>query len=247
VLATSSGDRSQSAESVLTTTAYLYGSQLALDAPAQVAAAGEVVTYTLQLVNDGAFEDSFQLTLDGNAWPVTVSGDLLVGPLLPGEAANRTLQVAIPLTITAGQSDLLTITATSQGDSQRQSEVTATTTGYYYALQLSVQPLAQQGQPGEQLSYILLVKNPSQLDDTYDLSQESGQWPASLGVGSLALPAGGSASVLFQVQVPASALPGSSDQALILARSRGDPNLTATVEVTSALRFYGIYLPQIER
>ena len=247
VLATSTGDRSQWAETILTTTAYLYGSQLALDPPAQVAAAGQVVTYTLQLTNDGAFEDSFQLTLDGNAWPVTVSGDLLVGPLLPGEAVSRTLQVAIPLTITDGQSNLLTIIATSQGDSQRQSQVTAVTTGYYYALQLSVQPLAQQGQPGELLYYTLLVKNPSQLDDTYDLSHESGEWPASLGLDSLALPAGGSASVLFQVRVPSTAVPGGSDQAVILARSQGDPALTATVQVTSTLRFYRIYLPEIER
>jgi len=247
VLATSAGDRSQWVETVLTTTAYLYGSQLALDPPAQVAAAGEVVTYTLQLTNDGAFEDSFQLALDGNAWPVTVSSDLLVGPLLPGEAVSRTLQVAIPLTITDGQSDLLTISATSQGDSQRQSQVIATTTGYYYGLQLSAQPLEQLGKQGELLNYTLIVSNPSGLDDTYVLSHESGEWPASLGLDSLALPAGGSASVLLQVQVPSTAVPGGSDQAVILARSQGDPALTATVQVTSTLRFYRIYLPEIER
>jgi uncharacterized membrane protein len=125
--------------------------------------------------------------------------------------------------------------------------VIAATTGYYYALQLSIQPLAQQGQPGELLDYTLLVKNPSQLDDTYDLSHESGEWPASLGLDSLALPAGGSASVLLQVRVPSTAVPGGSDQTVILARSQGDPALTATVQVTSTLRFFRIYLPEIER
>jgi hypothetical protein len=247
VRASSTGDLSQWKETILTTTAYLYGSQLALDMPSQIAAAGKVVTYTLQVYNDGAFADSFALSLAGNSWPATVSGDLLVGPLAPGEAISRTIQVAIPPEISDGQTDSLTVTATSQGDSQRQSQVVAATTGYYHALQLGIQPSAQQGAKGELLRYTLLVKNPSGLDDVYDLGIQSGQWDASLGMDWLALPGGASASVLFSVQVPFSAAPGESDQAVILARSRGNPDLSATVQVTSALRSSRIYLPRLEK
>lgn len=247
VKAISTDDRSQWSETVLTTTAYLYGSQLALDTPAQVAAAGDVVTYTLQLVNYGIFEDSFALTPEGNTWPVTIPGGLLVGPLAPGEVFSQTVRVEIPYTISDGQSDLLTITATSQGDTRRKSQVAAITTGYRYALQLGVQPLAQQGMPGEVLFYTLLVNNPGKLADEYDLSLEAGQWPASLGLTALTLPPGASASVLLQVQVPASVASREEENTIVQARSRGDPALLATVEVTSTLVFKRIYLPQIER
>lgn len=132
VTATSQGDGAQVATATLTTTANaIYGLSLAPPAQAQTAYVGETLTYTLALTNTGNGFDSFNLSVSGSVWPTTLTPTTL-GPLAAGASALVNLTLTIPLTATHNQTNILTVTAASQGNgSVSTSSVLTTTAGLY--------------------------------------------------------------------------------------------------------------------
>ena len=100
--------------------------------PAQAsadAAPGETAVYTLTLTNLGNVADSFTLSVQGNAWQVT----LPAGPfnLEVGASAQVIVTVLVPTGIADGQVDVATIIATSAGDAQITDAAELSTTGRY--------------------------------------------------------------------------------------------------------------------
>ena len=95
---------------------------------------GETVVYSIEVTNNGEEVDTFDITLSGNSWVTTA--DPTIGPLDPGEMDVLTVEVTIPPTAVLGDSDLVTVTVTSQGDGLEYSEAELTTTIYVYELYL---------------------------------------------------------------------------------------------------------------
>jgi hypothetical protein len=91
---------------------------------------GETITYTLTVSNMGTITDTVNLTYTGNTWvvllPVT-SFDLGIG-----ESAEVVIYVTIPEDAQLGDSDALTLTATSAFNPFATDSSTLTTTAFWY-------------------------------------------------------------------------------------------------------------------
>jgi hypothetical protein len=92
-----------------------YGVEIAPPTDAMTGTPGSVVTYTLTVTNTGGMADTFDLAASGNTWTSVVTTP--VGPLAPGASGTAYVAVSIPANAADGDSDSVTITATSQGDS----------------------------------------------------------------------------------------------------------------------------------
>jgi uncharacterized membrane protein len=133
VTATSAGDPTKSASSVLTTTAEaVYGVSIEPTADAKTGAPGATVQYTLQVTNDGNLPDAFSLVTGGNAW-ATVLSATTTGVLQPGQSFELTVTVLISAGAANNDSDTVTVTATSAGDSTASASATLTTTAVVVA------------------------------------------------------------------------------------------------------------------
>lgn len=87
---------------------------------------GETIIYTLDLTNTGERTDTFSLGYAGNQWSVQLPANQAT--LAAGEGLQITVEVTIPGNSTNGQMDMVTITATSQADSNISASADLTTT-----------------------------------------------------------------------------------------------------------------------
>lgn len=88
---------------------------------------GESVAYELIATNQGSLEDTFQLQVSGNLWPVELPADP-IGPLAPGESQQFTVSVTIPVNASPGEVDQAEIRLISQGDAGKSAAAMLRTT-----------------------------------------------------------------------------------------------------------------------
>ena len=88
--------------------------------------AGRTITYTVWVTNTGDYTDTFDLTVAGNTWPVTLSRDSVELGAQAGTAVQ--VEVTVPATASGGDSDTTTLTATSRGDAGASDSLSLTTT-----------------------------------------------------------------------------------------------------------------------
>ncbi len=89
--------------------------------------AGDVVQYSLSVTNLGDYTDSFDLAALGALWPTTLSLPN-TGDLAPGDSVPVSVLVAIPAGAMVGDSDVVSIVATSTSDSAVTGSASVTTT-----------------------------------------------------------------------------------------------------------------------
>ncbi len=87
--------------------------------------AGQDVTYTLQITNTGSLTDTFDLEITGNSWVTAVSTPTIT--LNPGVSDTISVTVTIPANALNNATDMVTITATSQGDNEVKGSAILTT------------------------------------------------------------------------------------------------------------------------
>ncbi len=102
-----------------------YGADLSPATAALSGAPGDVVTYELNVTNNGNVADSFSFSAAGGAWAVGLPADVTLGA---GDSTTVAVSVAIPATAAGGDDDTVTITATSAGDGTATASSTLTTT-----------------------------------------------------------------------------------------------------------------------
>jgi hypothetical protein len=94
----------------------------------QTGNAGEVLTYTVNVMNTGDYTDTFTVDLSGNLWPTSAS-TASVGPLGAGQSAS----VEVYVTVGANGSDSVNVTLISDLDNNVSDSVTLTSTvGTFY-------------------------------------------------------------------------------------------------------------------
>ncbi len=85
---------------------------------------GGTIIYSLLVTNEGESADTFNVVITGNIW--TTTANATVGPLAPGGATMVDVTVTIPPGASYGDTDVATLTLTSQGDSVESAEATLT-------------------------------------------------------------------------------------------------------------------------
>jgi uncharacterized repeat protein (TIGR01451 family) len=108
-----------------------YGVELS-DDDAMSGMPGEVVTYTLQVTNTGNVLETFDVVVSAT-WTTTVYTSI---GLLPGEMMDVPVAVSIPADAADGDSDLATVTVTSQVDSAATASADFTTTATWLKVYL---------------------------------------------------------------------------------------------------------------
>lgn len=87
---------------------------------------GSTVTYTVAIYNQGTAADTYQISLAGHQWPSYSSSNTVV--LNAGEQTTLLITVQVPPTTAVGDTDAVTVTATSQTDGTIFDALTLTTT-----------------------------------------------------------------------------------------------------------------------
>ncbi|MFZ0547255.1 MAG: hypothetical protein WAM60_17540 [Candidatus Promineifilaceae bacterium] len=122
ITATSVNSPTVSASAVGTTNAVV---NPAVDATtpddSQSGSPGDVLTYTVNVTNNGDYTDTFAVDLSGNVWPTTASTNS-VGPLAAGDSAS----IEIYVTVGTSGSDSVTVTLISGLDTNVSDSVTLT-------------------------------------------------------------------------------------------------------------------------
>ncbi|MDW8069660.1 MAG: S8 family serine peptidase, partial [Anaerolineae bacterium] len=152
-----------------------YGLTLAPASASGSGRPGERVTYTLSIVNTGDVTDTFSVAVSGNAW--TTTAPATVGPVAPGASATFQVVVTVPSGALAGESDIATVTVTSQGDDRQSAHSTLVTrAGRAYNLSLTPETATASGNPGTPVVYHLTVTNLGNASDTFTVTVSGNAW-----------------------------------------------------------------------
>jgi hypothetical protein len=208
---------------------------------------GEMVVHTLTIKNEGNVTDIFNLAISNPAegWEATLP---VTSVMLKGGASEQVnVWVTIPADAQFGDSDTITLTATS--DLVPSVTTSATITTKYGGV--SLLPAYQEGfgLPGHVVEYDLTLTNIRYMTDTFDLTLSviGEGWAAELSDTSLTLAAGENQQVVLWVTVPDSAQIGNSYAISVTATSQTEASLTSTVSTMTFATYGDIYMPVIQR
>ena len=213
VTATSQGAPAVYQTLILNTSANLYQPQASPASQDGAAHPGEQVVYTMQIINQGSAPDTFTIQ-SAALWPLTLSA-ADTGPLPVDGSTDLTITVTIPLTATAGESDIATLTIASQSDPVKQTTATLTTYVGPRGPDLLLETAALSGDPGAAVIYWLAVTNIGDAADTFSLAVSGATWTVQAPADTGLVAAGASITVPVTVSVPLDAAAGASDLAQI--------------------------------
>ncbi|MBE0411706.1 MAG: hypothetical protein IBX69_18420 [Anaerolineales bacterium] len=163
------------------------------------------------------------------------------------------VHVTVPADAMAGDSDVVTITATSANNPELSaySELT-TTANVVYALMLEPEADALSAEPGETVEYTLTLTNTGNALDTFELEAGESEWVVHLPETSFELAAGASAEIIVHVTIPADAADGDFDVVVVTATSLGDEEVFASSTLTTSAvvpepEFYYLFTPIVNK
>ena len=204
-------------------------------ADTRVALSGQTVTYTLRVTNSAFMTDVVNFSAAGQTWPLSLPS---AQTLSPGASVEAVITVTVPLTVAVGHAEIVTVTAQSKGDATRAS---AALTTHFYGQALTLSQ-AQAGDPGQVLTYTLMLSNTGSLTDTLNLATSGQSWPVALSTLSAVLSPATEMTLTAQVTLPFPAWAGQIDRALVSAQS-SNSGLISTVSLTSTVNaVYGVTL-----
>jgi hypothetical protein len=226
----------------------VYGIELTPAEDAMSGAPGGTVEYTLTLTNTGNVADTFDLTFEGNNWDVVLQPDEI--SLGAGSSALVSVFVTIPADASDGESDMVTVTATSLTDETATDSSELTTTSMLageFGVELTPVVDALSGAPGVRVEYSLTLVNTGSVTDTFNLTFTDNTWNVHLPETSITAGAGESTTVIVHVDVPLDAMDGASDMVTVTATSITDVTATDSSVLTTTASWNKTFIPFISR
>jgi len=185
------------------TTVFTPSYGLLLEPPTDISSGdpGSDVIYHLWITNTGNVADLFNLVPTGNGWATDVTPPSVNLP--PSGTQQITVTVTVAGSALCGDSDVVTITATSQlSPTVNSSSVLTTAVNTVYDVAVDPSTDTQAGDPTEMVTYTLQVTNTGNCTDTFNISKSGDVWTTVLSTDTVGpLAAGAGAGVIVTVTV----------------------------------------------
>jgi uncharacterized membrane protein/murein tripeptide amidase MpaA len=234
----SQADPSVSDSATLQTTANFYNMSFSPEQDSQYGLPGTDVIYTFEVTNLGNLVDTFDLVASGT-W--TVIAPSTVGPLDPGESAAFDVTVQIPGTAQPGDNDVATLTLSSQGDETKSVTSQLTTTAGVLGPLVSPTEITLSGDPGTDVVYPLTITNKYTAVENFYISVSGNSWEVNAPLRSGLIAPNQYRVVEVTVSIPADAVAGSNDTAVIEITSDKPNVVPAYANLTTvANNFYAL-------
>jgi choice-of-anchor B domain-containing protein len=210
----------------LTTSAILPGVEVTTPDDAQSATVGNTLTYVIDVKNTGNSADTFTVSTSGNGWITTLSDTMV--ELVP----NQTATIEAYVTVGAGASDSVVVTAQSNLSPEISDDVTLTTSAILPGVDVTTPDDTQSATVGNTLTYMIDVKNTGNSADTFTISTSGNGWVTTLSDTMVELVPNQTATIEAYVTVGA----GASDSVVVTAQSNLSPEIIDDVTlITSAI------------
>jgi len=185
--------------------------------------------YTVTITNTGTYNDNYTLTVSDNEnWGPSLSENRFEN-VAPGQNRIATLSVTVPQNAVSCTKDNITVTVISQGDPNVSDNATCIAHAEIVrGVRLSVTPTYQENLPGGALSYVVMVFNTGNVEDTYTLENTDNEgWTLTLENASLTIPPFGSRITTLDVMILENAIPCTEDNISVTATSTENAEVSA--------------------
>jgi uncharacterized membrane protein len=206
---------------------------------------GTVVEYIFTLENTGAMTDTF--TVQSVAiWETDIA--VSVFDLAPGEIANVSVMVSVPVDALSGDDDMAVIIATSTVDPAvfDTSELT-TVANTVHDIELTPSTMGLEGNPDDIVTYSLTLTNLGNITETITLSNAGNLWDVHLPVTSLNLAVGESVEVIVYVTIPTDAISVAVDIVTITATAASGESVSSVLTTSVPSEIFTLTLPMVHK
>ncbi len=215
---------------------------------AQSALVNDTVTYTVGITNTGFTSDTFNLALSDSQWSSNLSQNSVT--LAAGISTTFEVTVSIPAGAAHGETDIVIVTATSQGYSNQMDTAVLTTTALWNPLDLFAVDLSgddyQSALVGEIVTYTMVVTNSGFVSDTINLDISGNTWPSYISKSSVVLAAGITDTFQVSVTIPIEAAYLEQDIVTITAVSQGNNIISDTANLTTTALWHSSDIYEID-
>jgi len=187
------------------------------------------LNYAVTVVNTGKFTDNYTLTASDNAdpsWAPSLSDNL--ENVQPSESRAVTLSVTIPGNATHRTEDNITVTATSQENTDVSDNASCIARAITFDVGVSISPTWQENFPGKTLAYAVTVTNAGVLVDNYTLTvSDNLDWALTLPENWLEnIDPSDNRVVTLSVTIPENAIGCAEDNIIVIATSVADNTMS---------------------
>jgi uncharacterized membrane protein len=213
---------------------------------------GETYNYSFTLYNTG-MTDSYTLTVTGADpdWSYTLLNALANATIhsltVNGNSSQIFIvQTQVPLTVSNGEADSITVNAVSQGDSSLSQDIEITTSTPLYSFTSQSQSMTSTTiVAGESCYYTIQIQNAGNYTDTYLITSQGNDYTVSIRnstdtttITQITLDASATDTFLVKVDVPLTIANADFDAMTITMISTGRSSLSDSIQLTTSTPFY---------
>ncbi|MCP3958719.1 MAG: PKD domain-containing protein, partial [bacterium] len=211
----------------------IYGVDLTPPAMTASGDPGDDVIYDLWITNSGSVSDTFDLSLDGNAWTTVVAPTVV--NLQPSEMRKVAVTVSVAGAAQCTDTDVVTVTATSRVSPTTRSASAATTlANTTRGVEVYPPTSTRSGDIRGPVAHTLSVTNIGNCSDSFTIDVGGNAWKTEPSITDTAsLSPGAGMEVDVWVTIPFTAAGGENDVATFTATSQNDQTVLDTDVLTT--------------
>ncbi|MBF0451514.1 MAG: hypothetical protein HQK75_12485 [Candidatus Magnetomorum sp.] len=218
---------------------------------------GKTNNYEMVIENRSQGEDTFDLSISGGAWSYSIrnasdTANIYSVSLGAGMTQTFFVKALVPLGVTNGSSESITVTAISQGNRTilQQETITTTTPSFSFTLHRINQDATLN--PGQPFTYTFVINNTSTGDDTFSLTKTNGKWTYTIrnatdtaNINALSVGTGLSGTFLVNGDVPLTLSSGETDSISLYVASQSNKSVNDRKTIITKIANYAFNLQNL--
>ncbi len=202
------------------------------------------VSYDVTVTNQGTGQDTFDVSLAGNAW--AASADITTVSLAANESATVRVTHTIAPTALADETDSITVTARSRFNNTVSDSTTLETTATaVYSVAASATVTSKEGAGQTTVTYAVDIENKSNTAATFGITVEDNQWTVDA-PSSISLEIGETKTIEISHVIPL-LLETTDDTMTVIVTSSADSSVTDSVTLTTSAEVFQLFLPVVRK